>query len=171
MVYSLNRLRRRPQIEDNLKNKDDLKNEDNLKNEDDIKNEDDLENWPSPPRKKVTSHLDSHTTTDVKPEMKFHLSSGWTQSSKLICLHFEVIFIFYIVFIFEVIFLIYSMSRPNLLFTPEIKMLSVVLVSQSKKSRCGIAKLLHCWGQCPEWAVRQNPYHKPGLQPNQSLEN
>ena len=80
---------------DNLKYEDDLKNEDNLKNEDDLKNEGNLKNWPSspnysapnPPLKKLpeiflmTSHLDSHTTTDVKlscyqvskPEMEFHM--------------------------------------------------------------------------------------------------
>ena len=81
-----------PKNEDDLKNEDELKKENNLKNEYDLnkkesnlKNEDDLENWPSPPKfyflplpspwKKylkfllMTSHLDSHTTTDVKPEM------------------------------------------------------------------------------------------------------
>ena len=36
------------------------KNEDNFKNENDLKNEDNI---------KMTSHHDSHTTTDVKPEM------------------------------------------------------------------------------------------------------
>ena len=77
--------------EDNLRNKDDLKNEDdlksgdNLKNEDDLKNEadleieDDLKNWPilknvTPPPLSLksyliffmmTSHRDSHSTTDV----------------------------------------------------------------------------------------------------------
>ena len=73
---------------DNLKNEDDVKYEDNLKNEEDLKkennlkNEEDLENWPSPffcsphiPLKNylkfflITSHCDSHTTTDVTPEM------------------------------------------------------------------------------------------------------
>ena len=44
MVYSLRRLRRRPQIEDDLENEDDHKNEDALKNEDNLKNEDDLKN-------------------------------------------------------------------------------------------------------------------------------
>ena len=44
MVYSLNRLRRRPQIKEDLKNDDNLKNEDNLNNEDDLKNEDDIKN-------------------------------------------------------------------------------------------------------------------------------
>ena len=44
MVYSLNRLRRRPQIKDDLKNEDDLKNKDDLKKEDDLKNEDNLKN-------------------------------------------------------------------------------------------------------------------------------
>ena len=33
LVYSLNRLRRRPQIKDNLNNDDDLKNEDDPKND------------------------------------------------------------------------------------------------------------------------------------------
>ena len=37
LIYSLSRLRRRPRIEDNLKNEDDLKNDDNLRNEDDLK--------------------------------------------------------------------------------------------------------------------------------------
>ena len=46
----MNRLRRRPQIKDDLKNGDDLKNEDDLKiedyliNEDDLKNDNDLKN-------------------------------------------------------------------------------------------------------------------------------
>ena len=43
-VYSLSRLRRRPQNEDDLKKEDDLRNEDNLNNEDDLKNEDNLKN-------------------------------------------------------------------------------------------------------------------------------
>ena len=73
---------------DDLKNEDELKKEDDFKNEVDIKNEDDLKMKttskiaPSlkilfcpPPLKKLpeiflmTSHRDSHTTTDVKPEM------------------------------------------------------------------------------------------------------
>ena len=55
-----------------LKNKDDLKNEDDLRNEDNLKNEDD---HAPPPLKDIpefffmTSHRDSHTTTDVEPEM------------------------------------------------------------------------------------------------------
>ena len=44
MVYALNRLRRRRQIKDDLKNDDDIKNEDDLENEDDLKTEDDLKN-------------------------------------------------------------------------------------------------------------------------------
>ena len=44
VVRLLNRLRRQPQIKDNLKNDDDLKNEDNFKNEDDLKNKDNLKN-------------------------------------------------------------------------------------------------------------------------------
>ena len=40
LVYSLNRLRRRPQIKDDLKNDDDLKNEDNLKSEGQL-----ISNW------------------------------------------------------------------------------------------------------------------------------
>ena len=36
LVYSLSRLRSRPQIEDDLKNEDNLKNDDNLKNEDNL---------------------------------------------------------------------------------------------------------------------------------------
>ena len=70
------------QNEDDLKNEEDLKNEDDLKN--DVKNEEELQNWPSspkffappsPPLKNylnlflMTSHHDSHTATDVKPEM------------------------------------------------------------------------------------------------------
>ena len=80
--------------EDNLKNEDDLKNEadlkdeDDLKNEDDHQNEDDLQNWPSllnyfvPLPKKLpeiflmTSHLDSHTTTDIKPDMLSGVQTG-----------------------------------------------------------------------------------------------
>ena len=74
--------------EDDLRNEDDLKYKDNLKKEDDFKNEDNLKMKttskiaPSPqiffdplPLEKLpeiflmTSHHDSHTTTDVKPEM------------------------------------------------------------------------------------------------------
>ena len=65
-------------IEEDLKNEDNLKNEDDLKIEAGLKIEDDLKNWPvpqkhspSPPLKKLpdiflmTSHRDSHSTTDV----------------------------------------------------------------------------------------------------------
>ena len=56
------------------------KNEDDLTNEDDIKNEDDLKNGPPlqnlfatptclPEFFLMTSHCNSNTTTDVKPEM------------------------------------------------------------------------------------------------------
>ena len=54
MVYSLSRLRRRPQNEDDLKNEDNLKNGDYLKNEDNLKfgdylkNEDNLKNEKRP---------------------------------------------------------------------------------------------------------------------------
>ena len=79
--------------EDNLKNEDDIKKEDNIKNEDDLKNEDNLKNEddlkkrggpqktrrtleksfsPPPQLKKnitwiffMTSHLNSHKTTDI----------------------------------------------------------------------------------------------------------
>ena len=51
MIYSSSRLRRQPQIEDDLKNEDDPKNEDYIKNDDDLKNEHNLENWPFPPKK------------------------------------------------------------------------------------------------------------------------
>ena len=44
MVYSLSRLRRQTQNEDDLKNEDDFKNEDDLKNGDNLKNEEDLKN-------------------------------------------------------------------------------------------------------------------------------
>ena len=44
MVYSLSRLRRQPQNEDDLKNEDHHKNEDDLKNEDNLKDEDNLKN-------------------------------------------------------------------------------------------------------------------------------
>ena len=54
-------------MEDDLKNEDNLKNEDDLKNEDNLKNEDDLKKLPE--SYLMTSHRDSHTTTDVKPEM------------------------------------------------------------------------------------------------------
>ena len=65
-----------------LKMKTTSKTEDDLKNEGDLKNEDALKNWPlpknylaPPPLIKLpeillmTSHLDSHTITDVKPDM------------------------------------------------------------------------------------------------------
>ena len=56
------------------KNEDDLKNENDLKNETDLKIEDDLKNPPIPPSLplksylmffRMTSHRDSHSTTDV----------------------------------------------------------------------------------------------------------
>ena len=64
---------------DNLENEYDLKNEENLKNEADLKVEDDLKNWPIPQKHSppplplksylifflMTSHRDSHSTTDV----------------------------------------------------------------------------------------------------------
>ena len=54
-----------------VKNEDDLKIEDNLKNGDNLKNEEDLKNLPSPSLENylffllMTSHHDSHSTTDV----------------------------------------------------------------------------------------------------------
>ena len=48
MVYSLDRLRRQPQIKDDLKNDDDIKNEDDFKNEDDLKNKYNLNFLPLP---------------------------------------------------------------------------------------------------------------------------
>ena len=42
LIYSLSRLRRQTQNEDNLKNEDDLRIEDDLRNEDNLRNEDDL---------------------------------------------------------------------------------------------------------------------------------
>ena len=69
-------------IKDDLKNEDDHKNEDDLKNEDGLKNEDDLKNelalslkffFATPPLKNylhlclMTSHCDSHTTTEILP--------------------------------------------------------------------------------------------------------
>ena len=65
------------------KSEEDLRNEYDIKNEDDLKNE----NWPTPPKKKsapipvknylkfvlMISHLNRHTTTDVKLEMEFHM--------------------------------------------------------------------------------------------------
>ena len=55
---------------DKHKNEDNLKNEDDLKNEADLKIEDDLKNWPIPLKIYLmfclmTSHCDSHFTTDV----------------------------------------------------------------------------------------------------------
>jgi len=62
---------------EDLKNKDDLKNEEDFKKENNLKNEMDLENVDDPSHileklpkiVLMTSHRDSHTTTDVKPEM------------------------------------------------------------------------------------------------------
>ena len=74
--------------EDNPKTKDDQNNEDDLKNEDNLQDEDDLKNWPSskiilppPPLKKIPeiflmTHLDSHTTTDVTPDMLSGVQTG-----------------------------------------------------------------------------------------------
>ena len=79
MVNSLSRLRRQPQ------NKDDLKIKDDLKNENDLKNEDDLKKMICPPSQLreyylisflITSPLNSHRTTDIKPEMLSGLQTG-----------------------------------------------------------------------------------------------
>ena len=64
------------------KKKTSLKKEGKLKTEADLKIEDNLKNWPLPQKHSppplplknylkvfVTSHCDSHTATDVKPEM------------------------------------------------------------------------------------------------------
>ena len=68
-----------PKNEDNLKNEDDLKNENNLKNEEDLKK------IILPPNhlKRIlpdfffmTSHLDSHKTTDIKLEMLSGVQTG-----------------------------------------------------------------------------------------------
>ena len=65
-----------------------IKIEDDLKNGDDLKNEEDLKNWPSPPLKNyriffMTSHRDSHTTTDVKPEIIPGVQTGnWIPHDK-----------------------------------------------------------------------------------------
>ena len=75
--------------EDGLKNEDNIKNEGDLKNEDDLKNKDELKNWlppanyfAPPPLKKLpkilfmTSHLEGHTATDVKPDMLSGVQTG-----------------------------------------------------------------------------------------------
>ena len=72
------------QNENNLKNENDLKNEDNLKNENDFKNKDDLKKIIRPPHFweyylnffLMTSHLNSHRTTDIKPEMLSGVQTG-----------------------------------------------------------------------------------------------
>ena len=59
-----------------------LKNEDNLKNENNLKNKDDLKKISSPPHYILpefflrTSHLNSHGTTDIKPEMLSGVQTG-----------------------------------------------------------------------------------------------
>ena len=69
-------------LEDNLKNRDKPQNEDNLKNEDDPKNENNLQNKDDmnkrilPDISFMTSHLDSHGTTDNKPEMLSGVQTG-----------------------------------------------------------------------------------------------
>ena len=47
----IEKIKKTPQIEDNLENEDDHKNEDDLKNEDNLKNEDDLKNEEDLPSK------------------------------------------------------------------------------------------------------------------------
>ena len=72
------------------KNEDNIKNEGNLKNEDDLKDEEDLKKLASPPDYfdplplkelheifLVTSHLDSHTTTDDKPDILSGVKTGY----------------------------------------------------------------------------------------------
>ena len=72
-----------PKTEENLKNENGLKHEDTLNNEDELKNEDVLKNCSLTPQQFCphpncyditwiflkTSHLDSHTTNDVKLKM------------------------------------------------------------------------------------------------------
>ena len=67
-----------------MKNKDNLKYEDDLKNGNDLNNEVDLKKSFCPPHLKrilpdfffMTSHLDSHKTTDIKPEMLSGVQTG-----------------------------------------------------------------------------------------------
>ena len=58
-----------PKNEDEFKNEYEFKNEDNYKNEQDLENDDDLKRKYYLNTSLMTSQLDSHTTTDVKPEM------------------------------------------------------------------------------------------------------
>ena len=60
----------------NPKNEDELKNEDNYKNEQDLENDDDLKRKYYLNTFLMTSQLDSHTTTDVKPEMLSGVQTG-----------------------------------------------------------------------------------------------
>ena len=79
LVYSLNRLRRRPQIQDDLKNDDDLKNEDNLKTKDDFKNENDVKN---------EDDLKMKTTSKITPPSKLFCVCFRGHLHFWYCLHF-----------------------------------------------------------------------------------
>ena len=67
---------------EDLKNEEDLENEDKIQNEGNLKNEAFPQKLFCPPPTKVpkillmTSHLDSHTTTDVKPDMLSGVQTG-----------------------------------------------------------------------------------------------
>ena len=66
----------RPENENNPKNEDEFKNEDNYKNKQDLENDDDLKRKYYLNTFLRTSQLDSHTTTDVKPEMLSGVQTG-----------------------------------------------------------------------------------------------
>ena len=88
MVYSLNKLRGRTQIkedikneddiknENDVKNKDDLENEASLKNEDDLKNEDALSNEYDLKKQRRPQKKNPPPPTDIKPEMLSGAQTG-----------------------------------------------------------------------------------------------
>ena len=65
-----------PENENNPKNEDEFKNEDNYKNEQDLENDEDLKRKYYLNTFLMTSQLDSHTTTDIKPEMLLGVQTG-----------------------------------------------------------------------------------------------
>ena len=62
--------------ENNPKNEDEFKNEDNYKNEQDLENDEDLKRKYYLNTFLMTSHLDGHTTNDIKPEMLSGVQTG-----------------------------------------------------------------------------------------------
>ena len=98
MVYSLNRLRRWPQIKDDPRNEDNLENVDNL-NEDDLKNKDNLKNEDDLKTKGHHRNKDDLKIEDNLILKTFRCHSLLNLSCT--CFNFDVVFIFGIFYIYS----------------------------------------------------------------------